>query len=559
MDGSAVIQILLLLFIFSHHLFGLAPDHFVHQALDFFLSQEESFREAFPPLSPSSSLSFDKKKEEDFVSPEQLVHKYSQAVSAMYMKEVPLFSILLQTNRKVNEFILRQKNIISPADISLILDRTSSERHNAIRVGNLYEFESMLRIFRVMGMFPHKFYDLTKVGQPFLSTAVRSPTRPHFRTFVSVMNSDDSSFFDPVLSQEIKEQLSQRQVVPSQMLQLLDKIEQQGGIRRGDVDSFIHLALQTIKWTGVGMNLPLYQKLMKKGLQSSADIVCFPTHHTNHTTPNTLDIDLLQQEMKNIFSEINAEKGTHYQMKTEIEGPPRRNIPILLRQTSFLALEEKVFFKEGSITIEAFHRARFGEIEERGASMTPKGENLYNKVLSLVNQEKFRLKRPLTMLEKHSFFSCIPDSYEELILEDLIYTTFSLKLSSPLLNNSSKRFCLLTLIKMNWLQIHPLRYDDFLPQSAAGIFSSNNTPFTPNEEKKQKLHYDKSYLERGSIRIIDPHILYEQQQQLSIRTIFSQLRFEFEPDLSLKQVKRSFPDRQLYVSLLSYSDSLSSC
>lgn len=55
--------------------------------------------------------------------------------------------------------------------------------------------------------------------------------------------------------------------------------------------------------------------------------------------------------------------------KILIEGPPRREVPILLRQTSFKALEEQVLFvdeKQGT------HTARFGEIEQRGVALTPK-------------------------------------------------------------------------------------------------------------------------------------------------------------------------------------------
>lgn len=64
--------------------------------------------------------------------------------------------------------------------------------------------------------------------------------------------------------------------------------------------------------------------------------------------------------------------------KVLIEGPPRREVPILLRQTSFKALEETVLFagqKQGT------HTARFGEIEQRGVALTPKGRQLYDDLL----------------------------------------------------------------------------------------------------------------------------------------------------------------------------------
>lgn len=55
-----------------------------------------------------------------------------------------------------------------------------------------------------------------------------------------------------------------------------------------------------------------------------------------------------------------------------IEGPPRRQCPILLRQTSFKAISERIRFKGSDAVLG--HRARFGEIESRGVALTPKGE-----------------------------------------------------------------------------------------------------------------------------------------------------------------------------------------
>lgn len=59
--------------------------------------------------------------------------------------------------------------------------------------------------------------------------------------------------------------------------------------------------------------------------------------------------------------------------KQIIEGPPKRECPILLRQTSFRALSEAIRFIGGGTA--GAHRARFGEIESRGVAVTPKGES----------------------------------------------------------------------------------------------------------------------------------------------------------------------------------------
>lgn len=69
-----------------------------------------------------------------------------------------------------------------------------------------------------------------------------------------------------------------------------------------------------------------------------ADVVCFPGCHINHLTPRTLDIDRVQELMPKYGIEP----------KILIEGPPRREVPILLRQTSFKALEEPVLSRENT-------------------------------------------------------------------------------------------------------------------------------------------------------------------------------------------------------------------
>ncbi|MFT7865638.1 2-oxoadipate dioxygenase/decarboxylase family protein, partial [Salmonella enterica] len=68
-----------------------------------------------------------------------------------------------------------------------------------------------------------------------------------------------------------------------------------------------------------------------------------------------------------------------HEPKILIEGPPRREIPLLLRQTSFKALEEPVHFAGEHL---GTHTARFGEIEQRGVALTPKGRELYDRLLA---------------------------------------------------------------------------------------------------------------------------------------------------------------------------------
>ena len=125
-----------------------------------------------------------------------------------------------------------------------------------------------------------------------------------------------------------------------------------------------------------------------------ADVVCFPGCHINHLTPRTLDIDRVQSMMPECGIEP----------KILIEGPPRREVPILLRQTSFKALEETVLFagqKQGT------HTARFGEIEQRGVALTPKGRQLYDDLLRNAGTGQDNLTHQMHLQET---FRTFPDS-----------------------------------------------------------------------------------------------------------------------------------------------------
>ncbi len=89
--------------------------------------------------------------------------------------------------------------------------------------------------------------------------------------------------------------------------------------------------------------------------------------HDNHLTPRTLDIDSVQRRM--------SVRGIS--PKEVIEGPPRRQCPILLRQTSFKALEEPIEFvtAEGEASVST-HTARFGEIDQHGVALMPEGRRV---------------------------------------------------------------------------------------------------------------------------------------------------------------------------------------
>jgi uncharacterized glyoxalase superfamily metalloenzyme YdcJ len=151
----------------------------------------------------------------------------------------------------------------------------------------------------------------------------------------------------------------------------------------------------------------------------------------NHLTPRARDIDAAQEAMREAGLEA----------KHIIEGPPRRKCPILLRQTAFKALTEEVEFKTADGWETARHTARFGEIEQRGAALTPKGRTLYDQCLAASKQSEKDHADAL-----NEAFADFPDDWDTLRCEGLAYFG---------------------------QDGEPLTYEDFLPVSAAGIFRSN--------------------------------------------------------------------------------------
>jgi Uncharacterized protein conserved in bacteria len=189
-------------------------------------------------------------------------------------------------------------------------------------------------------------------------------------------------------------------------------------------------------------------------------VVSFRGPHINHLTPRTLDIDAAQDGM--IAAGIDA--------KAVIEGPPRRACPILLRQTSFKALNEPVRFAgDGGV---GSHTARFGEIEQRGLALTPKGRALYDQAL-----EQARAAEGSTGNDYYArleaAFAGFPDDWDTLRREGLGYFRYQLTDAGRALPAAERALPAEVLIERGLASADPVIYEDFLPVSAAGIFQSN--------------------------------------------------------------------------------------
>lgn len=289
-----------------------------------------------------------------FVSSDDIRSAFSAKMSAMYRTEVPAYGTLMSLVASINTLVLEKSpGLRKRLEQTDSLNRISEERHGAIRLGTGEELATMRRVFAVMGMYPVGYYDLSEAGVPVHSTAFRpvgdeSLKRNSFRVFTSLLRLD--LIADAGLRQEAERVLSVRRIFTGEALALLAKAERDGGLDRDDAELFVAEILETFRWHDkASIDIDLYHRL-HHAHRLIADVVSFRGPHINHLTPRTLDIDAVQAEM--------PRRGIA--PKAVIEGPPRRECPILLRQTSFKALEEPVNFSDGlGGWSSALHTARF--------------------------------------------------------------------------------------------------------------------------------------------------------------------------------------------------------
>ena len=406
-----------------------------------------------------------------FIDPSDIRAQFSRAMSAMYQAEVPLYGDLLdlveQTNRQV---MADAPEVAERLRRSGELGRLSLERHGAIRVGTAAELSTIRRLFAVMGMQPVGYYDLGPAGVPVHSTAFRAVHEDAlqvspFRVFTSLLRLE--LIDNPELRQLACDILAKRNIFTARALELIGKFEAEGGLNEADANEFVKQALETFRWhTEATVSAAEYDQLHAQH-RLIADVVAFKGPHINHLTPRTLDIDQIQAAM--------PKRGIT--PKAVVEGPPRRKCPILLRQTSFKALQEKVAFI-GPSSADGSHTARFGEIEQRGAALTPKGRALYDRLLGSARAELNGLpseqnaKHYGELLEKH--FQAFPDSYEAMHAQGLAYFRyFVTEQGVAARSNEVRPRTLGELIEAGHVHFEPQVYEDFLPVSAAGIFQSN--------------------------------------------------------------------------------------
>jgi len=404
------------------------------------------------------------------VTPTQLRARFARSLSELYGAEVPAYTTLVEVSEEVNADVLASHE---DAERFGTIDRVTAERHGAIRLGTPEELAQVGRVFGACGMYPVGFYDLREATPaiPVVSTAFRPVDRDElaqnpFRVFTSLLVVDDRRFFDEALEADLRTFLGARTLFPDELLGLADLAEAEGGLAGTDADRFLELATASFALSPEPVDRAWYARLEQVS-SVAADIGGVASTHINHLTPRVLDIDELYRRMES--------RGI--EMIDRIQGPPRTDegrSDVLLRQTSFRALAEPRTFREldGSVT-ESSLRVRFGEVEQRGVALTPKGREVY---------------------DDHGIGG-LPATDAELDAADLAY----------FLTDGEG-------------VLTPIVYEDFLPRSAAGIFASNLTTEGRSDTSQRAAARDAGWMRDVLGRELhDPYALYEAERAASRR------------------------------------------
>lgn len=453
-----------------------------------------------------------------FVSTDRIRSLFTEAMSQMYRTEVPQYGALIELVGEVNaEVLARDQELGERLRRAGELERIDVERHGAIRLGTAEELFTIRRLFAVMGMQSVGYYDLSVAGVPVHSTCFRPVDEAAlnvnpFRVFTSLLRLE--LIEDEDLRAEAAAILARRRIYTPRAIALVEQHEKAGGLTEAEAAEFVAEALETFRWHGEATVSAETYKRLHDTHRLIADVVSFKGPHINHLTPRTLDIDEVQRRMP----------ARGITPKAVIEGPPRRDCDILLRQTSFKALEEPIAFADAAGTASGTHTARFGEIEQRGVALTAKGRALYDKLLASVRGEvqvgAAGAKAGDYDSELAERFKALPDNWDELRREGLAFFRYS---ATP--DGLAARGQLPSdpevLIAEGYLRFDPVIYEDFLPVSAAGIFQSN---LGTDQQQNYATRSNRAAFEEAlGADVQDELALYAERQDASLDTAMEKL------------------------------------
>jgi uncharacterized glyoxalase superfamily metalloenzyme YdcJ len=439
--------------------------------------------------------------------------EFAASLSVLYGTEVPAYTTLVEVSHEVNRRVLERDG--AAAERLGTIERVTAERHGAIRVGSPEEMAQVARIFGALGMRPTGFYDLRDARPqpiPVVSTAFRPIDREElaknpFRVFTSMLVPEDRRFFDAGLEQRLKAFIGARRLFPDELLGLADRAEADGGLEQADAERFLDLATAAFTLSPDPVDRAWYTELGRiSGV--AADIGGVTTTHINHLTPRVLDIDDLYRSMQ----------ARGITMIDRIQGPPRWDGPdVLLRQTSFRALDEPRLFRDSDGTVaEGALRVRFGEVEARGVALTASGRELYDAAVATVDERAHLSGRDRDEVAVEVWGELMPPTERDLWQRGLAFFTYRVRDDRPA---GIPPRSLAELVDSGWLEPEPIVYEDFLPRSAAGIFASNLSDSGSVETDQGGAERDAEWLAERLERPVDtPEELYRAEGTRSLET-----------------------------------------
>jgi uncharacterized glyoxalase superfamily metalloenzyme YdcJ len=200
-------------------------------------------------------------------------------------------------------------------------------------------------------------------------------------------------------------------------------------------------------------------------------------------------------------SDLDLSKLPHAGFKDFTEGPAS-DTPVLLRQDAYRALTEPVTFVEADGSeVEGSHTARFGEIEQRFYATTPAGRAMYDQCLTAF--EEARAADPdLMKRDEDAFFrmhaeafAVFPKTLDALLENGLVYAQYTPTEAGRAAAGTIGTTDLGELVRKGYATREGLRYEDFLPISAAGIFASNLNQYGTASTATKRPEYSREQLE----------------------------------------------------------------
>lgn len=233
-------------------------------------------------------------------------------------------------------------------------------------------------------------------------------------------------------------------------------------------------------------------------------------------------VDKLTERLQQADLDLSTLK--HAGFKDHTEGPAS-GIPVLLRQDAYKALSEPVqFLNADGTVVDSIHTARFGEIEQRFYATTPKGRKRYDRCLAEVDSIK-KNSNSRTYKKMHTqLFESFPKKLMELLKQELVYGRYSVTEKGIAAQGNITITDIHELVRLGYVSVEGLRYEDFLPVSAAGIFASNLSQYGTKSTAAEKPIYSQEILENILGRkIVNSNDTYAGLQAESLLNVYSQL------------------------------------